>query len=40
MQVSKEEIGVYYQEDLTDSTRGKPESNKDEKRVITYTVQP
>ena len=35
-----EDIGVYYQDDLIDATRGKPESNKDEKRVITYTVQP
>ena len=34
-----EEIGVYYQEDLDPTSRDSvPESNKDEKRIITYTI--
>lgn len=35
-----EEIGVYYQEDLDTTSRDSvPESNKDEKRIITYTIK-
>ena len=35
-----EDIGIYYPNDLTEAERGKPESNKEEKRVITYQIQP